>query len=218
MNPHHRLKNIIFDVDGTLLDSKRDIAGAQHWVLQQLGVHDYAPEDLYQYIGKPLAETFTMLLPTHLHDRIPEAAEMYVSYYRPRALNTTTLFPEVAETLAALHQRGFRLAVATTKSTMTTERVIRHFGIGGYFSHLQGTDNTPFKPDPFILNKILGEQSWERTETLMVGDTDKDIETGKNAGTKTCGVTYGSFTKEQMQTLHPDWIIDIFSKLLTILA
>lgn len=217
MNSTHRIKNIIFDVDGTLLDSKRDIAGAQHWVLQQLGIHDYAPEDLYQYIGKPLAETFTMLLPDHLHGRIPEAAEMYVNHYRPRAFDTTTLFPGVAETLKTLHGRGYRLAVATTKSTPTTERIITHFGIAGYFSQLQGTDNIPYKPDPSILNKILSEQGWEKTETLMVGDTDKDIETGKNAGTTTCGVTYGSLTKEQIQALHPNWIIDAFPELLIIL-
>ena len=87
------IRNIIFDVDGTLLDSKRDIAGAQLWVLQQLGVENYTEEDLYPHIGKTLQETFTLLLPDRLHPKIPEAAIMYRDYYRPRALENTKLFP-----------------------------------------------------------------------------------------------------------------------------
>ncbi len=85
------IKNIIFDVDGTLLDSKRDIAGAQLWVLQQLGIENYTEEDLYPHIGKTLQETFTLLLPDRLHPKIPEAAIMYRDYYpsaRPREHQT----------------------------------------------------------------------------------------------------------------------------------
>ena len=93
------IKNIIFDVDGTLVDSKRDIAATQHLVLEQLGVHSYAPEDFYPLIGKSLTETFAALLPPELQDRIPEATGLYKTYYPPRALETTTLFPHVPETL-----------------------------------------------------------------------------------------------------------------------
>ena len=210
----HVFTNIIFDLDGTLVDSKRDIAGAQLWVLHQLGVNSYQLEDIYPLIGKPLTETFTKLLPPSLHHRIAEAAELYKSYYPPRALETTTLFPHVRETLDALRAKGIRLATATTKLTPGTRRVLTHFGIDGYFDQIQGSDNIPFKPDPFIINKILEEQSWERTETLMVGDTDNDIHAGKHAGVATCGVTYGSLSKEQMQQLEPDFIIDSFPELL----
>lgn len=212
------IRNIIFDVDGTILDSKRDIAAAQHWVLQQLGVHTLTPEDLYPHIGKPLAETFTKLLPAGLHHRIPEAAEMYVSYYRPRALNTTTLFPGVKETIEVLHIRGVNLATATTKSSETTLRLLKHFGIAEYFCQIQGSDSMPFKPDPFILNKIITDQKWKHHETLMVGDTDNDILAGKNADILTCGVTYGSLTNEQIELHHPDFIIHNFLELLSVLS
>ena len=83
--PLLQVKNIIFDLDGTLVDSKRDIAAAQRWVLVQLGVHSYKPEELYPLIGKPLSETFSTLLPADLHERIPEAIELYKDYYPPRA-------------------------------------------------------------------------------------------------------------------------------------
>jgi phosphoglycolate phosphatase len=207
--------NIIFDLDGTLVDSKRDIAAAQHWALQQLGVDSYKPEDLYPLIGKPLAETFTTLLPQSLHGRIDEAVELYKAYYPPRALETTTLFPGVRETVEALHARGLKLATATTKLTPGTRRVLTHFGLAEYFVQIQGSDNIPFKPDPSIIHKILDDQSWQRNVTLMVGDTDNDIEAGKRAGIPTCGVTYGSLTKEQIKQLKPDFIIDSLPELLS---
>jgi HAD superfamily hydrolase (TIGR01509 family) len=207
-------KNIIFDLDGTLVDSKRDIAAAQHWVLAQLGIHTYKPEDLYPLIGKPLAVTFATLLPADLHGRIPEAVELYKIYYPPRALVTTTLFPGVRETLETLTERGIRLATATTKLSAGTHRVLTHFGIAEHFAQIQGSDNIPFKPDPFIITKILEDQSWEKSDTLMVGDTDNDILAGKRAGIPTCGVTYGSLAKEQIEQLNPDMIIDSLPELL----
>jgi HAD superfamily hydrolase (TIGR01549 family) len=210
------LKNIIFDVDGTLVDSKRDIAAAQHWVLQQLGVDSHAPEELYPLIGKPLTETFATLLPPSLHYRIAEAAELYKTYYPPRALETTTLFPRVRETIEELRSKGINLATATTKLSAGAHRVLQHFGIAEYFAQIQGSDEMPFKPDPFIITKILDDQAWEKSETLMVGDTDNDIQAGKRANVSTCGVTYGSLTKEQMSALEPDFIIDSLPQLLTL--
>jgi phosphoglycolate phosphatase-like HAD superfamily hydrolase len=209
-----KIRNIIFDVDGTLLDSKRDIAGAQNWVLQQLGIDRYRREDLYPYIGKTLQEIFSLLLPESLHHRIPEAAAMYREYYRPRALETTVLFPNVETTVAKLRNWGISLAVATTKSSETTRKMLKHFHIDEYFSQIQGTDEMPYKPDPFIIDKIFSEQLWERTETLMVGDTDKDIETGQNAGIFTCGVTYGSMIRQQLEKYRSDYIIENIQELL----
>jgi len=208
------IKNIIFDVDGTLVDSKRDIAAAQHWALGQLGVHSHTPEELYPLIGKPLAETFATLLPVDLHARIPEAIELYKNHYPQRSLDTTTLFPGVKETLGTLATRGIRLATATTKLSAGTRRVLTHFGIADYFAQIQGSDNIPFKPDPFIITKILEDQSWEKSESLMVGDTDNDILAGKRANIPTCGVTYGSLTRKQMEQLNPDMMIHSLPELL----
>lgn len=209
-------RNIIFDFDGTLTDSKHDIAGAQIWVLDQLGVHSYRKEDLFPFIGTTLEETFSTLLPIELHDRIPEAAEMYAEYYRPRSLETTKLFPGVKETLEVLRSHGKKLAVASTKRGQGIKRATDHFNITEWFVQLQGSDGFPFKPDPFIINRIISDQQWDKEETLMVGDTDKDILAGKNSGIATCGVTYGSLTHKQLEQFSPDFIIDSFPKLLSI--
>jgi phosphoglycolate phosphatase len=210
------IQNFIFDIDGTLFDSKRDIAYAQLLTMNELGIAGYTAEDIYPNIGKPMRETFEKLLPVEMHSRIPEAALIYRQHYLAHAFDTTRLFPGVAESLEQLRRRSSLLAVATTKSTQTTTMMLRHFGIEHFFCQIQGTDQTPAKPDPFIINKILDEQGWDRSTAVMVGDTDKDIGAAKNACIHSCGVTYGSFSREQLTALDPTWIIDAFPDILSI--
>ncbi|MBE0558540.1 MAG: HAD-IA family hydrolase [Proteobacteria bacterium] len=171
---------------------------------------------MYQTIGRKLEDTFRQLLPSELHHRIPEAATMYRDYYRPRALDTTVLFPHVHETLEELRSRSKTLAVATTKSTLTTRRILSHFGLDQYFVQLQGTDGVPYKPDPYIVKKIMRDQGWQATETLMVGDAREDMEAGIAAGVRTCGVTYGALSRTDMETTPHDFLIDRFDDLLRI--
>ena len=211
-----KFRNIIFDFDGTLTDSKHDIASAQIWVLHQLGVDSVRPEDLFRHIGKTLPETFSSILPTALHHRIPEAITLYSQYYPPRSLTTTTLFPGVRATLEELVRRGARLAVASTKRGRGIVRATDHFGITNLFLQLQGTDDLPFKPDPAIIRKILTDQQWEPAETLMVGDTDKDILVGKNAKVTTCGVTYGALNRGELAAFAPDYLINTIGEVLAI--
>lgn len=198
------------------MDSKTDIAGAQLWVLRQLGVQSYTAADLFPYIGKPLETTFTALLPVSLHHRISDAARMYSEYYQPRSLLTTTLFPGVKETLEILHGHGKQLAVASIKKRVNIERIADHFGISRFFVQLQGSEDIPRKPDPAIVHRILDTQQWKLSETLMVGDTENDILAGKNAGVATCAVTYGSMTRDQLECFHPDCIIPNFPDILSV--
>lgn len=203
-----QIQNLIFDVDGTLIDSKVDIADAQLWVLRRLGVDRWTREDIYPRIGRPLTETFKELLPPELHHRIIEAKRMYIAHYRPRALDTTTLFPGVEETLAALHARRIPMAVATTKSGVTANRVLEHFGIRQYFVQVQGTDDTPPKPDPYVVDQILRKQGWKANETALVGDSEVDILCARNAGIQAWAVTWGSIGRDRIDVLHPHVIIE----------
>ncbi len=208
-----RFPNIIFDFDGTLTDSRRDIAGAQLQALRALGFDGYREEEVYRLIGKPLQETFARLLPREHHDRIPEAIAFYAEYYPPRALETTILFPGVRETLEALKTRGHRLAVASTKKGIGILHATEHFGITGLFDRLQGSEGIAFKPSPDVIQAVLENQGWRPEETLMVGDTDADILAGKAAGVATCAVTYGALTAEELRALHPDFVITAFTEL-----
>jgi len=211
-----RYRTIIFDFDGTLVDSRSDIAGAQLWALNQLGVTHYTPEDLFPYIGKTLQVTFTHLLPPAMHHRIDEAVRLYREFYPPRSLLTTTLFPGVRETLDTLRARGALMAIASTKKESTILRVAEHFRISSSFVQLQGSDDLPYKPDPSIVRKIITDQRWDPAGTLMVGDTDNDILAGQRAGIATCAVTYGSLTEEQLRLYSPDHVIRSLPELLAI--
>ena len=211
-----RYRTIIFDFDGTLVDSRSDIAGAQLWALNQLGVTHYTPEDLFPYIGKTLQVTFTHLLPPAMHHRIDEAVRLYREFYPPRSLLTTTLFPGVRETLDTLRARGVQMAIASTKKESNILRVAEHFRISSSFVQLQGSDDLPYKPDPSIVRKIITDQRWDPAGTLMVGDTDNDILAGQRAGIATCAVTYGSLTEEQLRLYSPDHVIRSLPELLAI--
>jgi phosphoglycolate phosphatase len=208
-----RFPNIIFDFDGTLSDSRRDIAGAQVWALRQLGFEGYREEDIYPLIGKPLQATFERLLPQEQHARIPEVIALYAEYYPPRSLETTTLFPGVLETLRTLKARGHRMAVASTKKGPGILRVTDHFGITDLFDRLQGSENINYKPAPDVIHAVLENECWVRGETLMVGDTDADILAGQAAGVATCAVTYGALAAAELAALDPDYIINSITAL-----
>jgi phosphoglycolate phosphatase len=209
-----RFANFIFDFDGTLTDSREDIAAAQLWALQCIGMEGVRKEQLFPHIGKTLQETFALLLPASLHARIPEAVRIYSAYYPPRSLLTTTLFPGVRETLEELMRRRRKLAVASTKRGAGILRATEHFGITHLFVQLQGSDGVPYKPDPFIINKIIADQAWDRRKTVMIGDTGHDIEAGRNAGIATCGVTYGSLPENEIRACRPDFVLRSFPELL----
>lgn len=208
-----RYRNVIFDFDGTLTDSRRDIAGAQLWALRRMGFDGYREEELYPLIGKSLRETFEYILPPAHHHRIPEAIALYAEYYPPRALQSTKLFPGVRETLNALRSRGHRLAVASTKKGEGIRRATDHFGITGEFERLQGSENMAFKPAPDVILAILSDLAWDPHETLMVGDSDVDILAGRNAGVDVCAVTYGSLSRTELLLHHPEYMIDRISDL-----
>jgi phosphoglycolate phosphatase len=204
------MTHLIFDVDGTLVDSREDIAGAQQWVFHRLGAHSVTKEQLYPHIGKTLTEVFRMFLPEDQHHRITEAMRMYLAHYRPRALDTTTLFPGVEQTLAQLHGQKRGLAVATTKSTVTATRVLTHLGIVHYFDPVQGTDDTPPKPDPYVLNQVLKRRSWAPESVFYIGDSEADLQCAQNAGVRSCIVTYGALDRASAERLKPDVIIESF--------
>lgn len=208
--------NIILDFDGTISDSRRDIAGAQLWAMGRIGAAPRPEEELYPLIGLPLEETFRRLLPPSLHGRIAEAAALYAEYYPSRSLLTTRLFPGVRETLERLRSRGKRLAIASTKRGKGIRRATDHFGITHLFDRLQGSEGLPFKPDPAVIRAVLEGEGWDAAATIMVGDTAMDVLAGKKAGSATCGVTYGAAGEDELREAGPDYIIGDFPALETV--
>lgn len=206
---------VIFDLDGTLTDSKRDIARALSHALRSSG-HAVADESVfYPHIGATLEETFAAVLPPHLHHRIDEAVAAYKVYYPDHCADETRLFDGVPEGLTALQEHGFTLAVATTKRTWMAERVLALLGVQHHFAHIQGTDDFPYKPDPEIIRRVraaLADPCDDR-RTWMVGDTPRDIEAGQRAGVRSAGVLYGYGDTDALRRAGPDLLVDSFHEL-----
>ena len=195
----------IFDLDGTLLDSARDICGAIQEVLAARGRADVTDAWLRRYIGRHLLDMFY-----DLGFEDPEIEPMIAHYrkiYPQRGHALTSVFPGVAEALTEL---GGRKSTATIKSTANTRIVLEQFGLLRHFDHVQGTDGFPAKPEPDVIFKSLELFGARPEDCLFVGDSAADMEAGRRAGVRTCGVRYGYGDVEEMARWEPDyWVEDL---------
>ena len=197
----------LFDIDGTLLDSARDICGAVQQVLDNNPCRPVTFEYLQSYIGRHLDDLFGDIYPGASRERLADLLAQYRAAYPARGHKMTTVFPGVAEGLAGL---GGRKATATTKGTPTTRAILEQFGLLGYFDHVQGTDGFPHKPSPDVIFKSLEALGAKPCDCLMVGDAPSDMEAGRRAGVKICAVTYGYGKREALAKYDPDyWIADL---------
>jgi phosphoglycolate phosphatase len=197
----------LFDIDGTLLDSAQDICGAVQQVLDTTPAPPVTFDYLKSFIGRHLIDLFVEVLPQSTPEQIDALIEQYRSIYRGRGHTLTTIYPGVAEGLAAL---GGRKGTATTKGSPTTRLILEQFGLLTYFDHVQGTDGFPCKPAPDVLFTALKAMGAEPADCLFVGDSCADMEAGKRAGVKTCAVRYGYGQADALAEFEPDyWVSDL---------
>ena len=200
----------LFDVDGTLTDSARDICTAVRTVVNK---HGYFPADefLRGYIGRHLDDLFLDLNPAFTKEEMAAMLADYRTIYHGFNHSNTRVYPGVEEALSKL---GGRKSTATTKGTPMTRIVLELFGLLPYFDHVQGTDGFPAKPRPDVILKSLDVFEIKPSECLMVGDSPADMEAGRNAGVRICAVRYGYGNVEQMARFAPDYWIDDLRELL----
>ena len=193
----------IFDLDGTLMDSARDICGAIQEVLAARGRNDITDARLRRYIGRHLLDMFYDLgVPD---DQIEPMIADYRRIYPERKHAQTSVIPGIAEMLEGL---GGRKSTATIKSTVNTRIILDQFGLLRHFDHVQGTDEFPSKPEPDVIFKSLEALGVQREDCLFVGDSAADMEAGRWAGVATCGVRYGYGDPQEMATFEPSYWID----------
>lgn len=220
---------VCFDLDGTLVDSTRDIRAA---LVHALAV--VPPEDVRldehalgcAGLGLPLDEFYALARPAP-HPAAGDAGrrrfiEAYRSYYHSHLLDQTAPFPGVAATLEMvkpLRAAGMRTAVATTKKTLTAERVLGGLGLAHHFDLILGTEEPmPHKPAPDLLLACARRLDRDPARGLMVGDTERDVLAGRAAGMRTCGVSYGVLGAEGLTPHAPDFLIDRFGDLWPLVA
>lgn len=194
----------LFDIDGTLLDSAADICGAARDTLEAAGASGLTDDQLRSYIGYHLKELFEDVFPGISEERSDELLRNYRAIYPLREHRSTHIYDGVPEMLAAL---GGLKSTATTKGSETARSVLTQFGLVDYFDHVQGTDGFPCKPEPDVLLRSIEKFGVAPEDCLFIGDAAPDMEAGRRAGVKTCGVTWGYGDVAAMREYEPDfWI------------
>ncbi len=197
--PGLRPRAIVFDLDGTLVDSLPDIVGSFQDAFTELGLTPPAAEAVRGRVGLPLDAMYADFAPT---ERIAALVDAYRRIYPQRFTRTSRPFPGVPEMLAELRGHGFLLAVATTKRSDMATRFVAAMGLTEALDHVQGTDGFPHKPAPDVVHRALA--ALDADGTWMVGDTTHDVGAGKAAGLATFAVTWGTHDAEALAEAAPD--------------
>jgi HAD superfamily hydrolase (TIGR01662 family) len=206
------IKHVCFDLDGTLVDSKTTILDSTKAALDDLNISHDIPEDIFSnMIGKHFVDIFQELkMDTVDFDQF---ISIYKAYYFD-LIDHSFLYPHVVETLNYLQEKEIKVSLLTTKVQEQADKIIDHFDLRSSFNYVMGRrDGLAHKPSPESLLFICRELQINPDETIMVGDTELDIQCGINAGSKTCGVIYGYRTKEQIEKEKPDFIISKLEEL-----
>jgi len=210
------IKAIVFDLDGTLVKSDKNIYKAILGAFTELDIKaEFSLEEFTQYIGWHFKDIFPDLsidVPN-----LQEFIELYKQHYY-KLLHHSKLYPAVEDVLEKIYAKNIKIALLTTKAQDQADFIIDHFELRKYFSLVMGRrPNIEHKPSPEPLQIIGKELGAEPDEIIMVGDSEMDIRCGKNAGSHTVAVEFGYRTKEHLQREEPDYLISSLTDLLNII-
>jgi phosphoglycolate phosphatase len=209
---------LIFDLDGTLVDSRLDLANAVNATRVHMGMEPLSNERVYTYVGNGAPVLIRRALgDAATEPQVQEALEYFLEYYGAHDLDFTTLYPGVREALDRFRDAGKKMAVLTNKPVSMTGRIIDGLGVGGHFFRVYGGNSFEFKkPNPIGVEKLMEESGAAREETLMIGDSAVDVNTARNARIPCCGVTYG-FQPETLADPAPEILVDDMRQLADLL-
>lgn len=210
---------IIFDLDGTLLDSIDDIASSMNKILSDYNLPQHSREAYCHFLGDGARILTQRSVPENVRDTelMEDVLRDFTAFYDIHKTDKTKPFEGMPETLEQLQLNGINLAVATNKPHHLVPDMMKFYYPTISFGSIMGNRNgCPVKPDPKIVYDILREQETEKENTLYVGDTAVDIETAKNAGLKSIGALWGFRTEEELKNAGADFLIDYPTELLHI--
>ena len=208
------IKLLIFDLDGTLVDSKLDLALAVNATRLHFNLPLLDNELVSSYVGNGVQVLMRKSLGADWSEaELQKALEYFLGYYRDHMLDHTTLYPGVGESLDRLKALGLQMAVLTNKPVRFSGDILAGLGVGGYFFRVYGGNSfEQKKPDPTGVHRLMAECGVSQAETMIVGDSAVDVRTARNAGVAVCGVTYG-FQPESLAQDVPDFLVDRLEQL-----
>lgn len=202
-------KLIVFDLDGTLLDTREDIANACNYALRMCGCPERRLEEYNMLVGRGIYNLFRGALPEEKRseDMVMEMKSHFVPYYNEHIDDCTRPYPGIIDMLDALASKGMSFAIASNKYQEGTEALVeKYFNKYSFVCILGQRDGKPIKPDPEIVMEAMKAAGAGIGETVYCGDSDVDMQTGLNAGVNTIGVTWGFRTREELSAYNP-WLL-----------
>lgn len=209
---------VIFDWDGTLIDSSGKIVACMQQAALDSAVAPQTDEAIRNIIGLGLEEALCQLYPQEKVEVRSEIRRHYSIRFVEADQTPCEFFPGVRSTLDLLRQQGVPLAVATGKSRKGLNRVLGNLKMEGYFHSSRCADETASKPNPLMLNQLCGEFNVEPNSAVLVGDTEYDLEMAQRIGMPSVGVAYGVHAPERLQRWQPLTVLERFEALLPLLG
>ena len=210
------VRALIFDLDGTLIDSKRDLIRSVNAMLVEMGREMLHEDTISGYIGDGASQLVARALGNSATDEERERAlKFFLAYYEDHKMDSTCTYPGVPEALAELH--GFSMAILTNKPVRISVRILEGLGLARYFRAVYGGNSFETKkPDPLGARKILEELGVAPDEAMLIGDSEVDVQTARNTGTLAAAVNYGFGTHDR--ATHPaDVYLDRLTELVSLL-
>lgn len=205
-------KLAIFDLDGTLLNTVEDLGNATNYALTQCGFPIHPTDAYYQMVGRGIYNLFRAAVPSEYatEENVQKMASYFLPYYDAHKCDFTRPYDGILQMLDTITGNGVRLAVASNKYQDGAEKLVNHFfGEYDFVKILGQREGQPIKPDPAIVDQILAEvPSVTKSETVYVGDSNVDMQTGANAEVRTIGVTWGFRSREELASCDPSAIVD----------
>lgn len=206
---NERFQTIIFDLDGTIIDSAQGILNSAMYALHKMGIEDVERDSLYSFIGPPLRDSFRTFFKLNEEDS-RKAVEYYREYYREKGVLEVSIYDGIAEVLKTLKQQGKQVMMGTSKPETFARRIADHLDIAQYFDVIAGGDLEGKRDDKVsVLNyglEQLGNPGSE--EILMVGDRKFDVLGAAKLGIDTLGVLYGFGEQEELEQAGAKWIVE----------
>lgn len=214
-----RFDLIVFDLDGTLIDSKLDLALSVNAARNHAGMPPLDHNLIYSYVGNGAPTLIRRSLgPEASQKQADSALRFFYEYYQGHMLDNTVLYPGVQQVLDVLFNEKYTLAILTNKPVRFSSLLVEKLGLADHFRRIYGGNSFHSKkPDPHGLNHLMAELATPKDRTIMVGDSAVDIQTALNAGIVSCGVTYG-LQPETLIDNPPEILIDDIHELVAIVA
>jgi phosphoglycolate phosphatase len=212
-NSNAVLRLVVFDCDGTLVDSAYSIISSMEAACRNLGHLQPEPVDIRRTVGLPVEDAVAKLFPDMKHDQVWEVREEFRDVFvklRDKGEIREPLYDGVVKTLCALGGAGWLLGVATGKSLSGLKSTLNTHDLHHHFVTLQTSDLSIGKPDPDMLHKAMRDTGVEKKRTVMIGDTSYDMEMAHNAGTLAIGVTWGYHGVEELLKAGAQGVVDNF--------